>query len=62
MITDYNYNYFLSECNKLQLLYESNRDYFLITYDYFPWVTLFLVGEYKTIPVSSLCDLIHEFG
>ena len=46
MITDYNYNYFLSECNwlKLRLLYKSNHDYFTVTYDYFPWVTLFLVG------------------
>ena len=41
MITDYNYNYFLSECNRLQLqlLYKSNHDYFMITFDYFPWVT-----------------------
>ena len=38
MITDYNYNYFLSECNRLQLklLYKSNHDYFMIIYDYFP--------------------------
>ena len=32
MSTDYNYNYFLSECNRLQLLYKSNHDYFLITF------------------------------
>ena len=58
-ITDYNYNYFWSECNQLQLqlLYKSNHDYFMITYDYFPSVTLFSVGEYITLHLSSLHNL-----
>ena len=57
MIIDY--NYFLSECNRLilRLLYQSNQDFFMITNDYFPWVTLFLVGEYIIMHVSSLCHL-----
>ena len=57
MITDY--NYFWSECNwlQLQLIYKSNHDYFMITYDYFPWVTLFLVGEYIPMYVASLHEL-----
>ena len=29
----------------------------MITYDYFPWVTLFRVGEYISMHVSSLHDL-----
>ena len=29
----------------------------MIAYDYFPWVTFFLVGEYITMHVSSLFDL-----
>ena len=59
MITDYTYNYFLSECNRLQLqlLYKTNHDYFMITFDYFTWVTSFRVGEYITVHVSSLHDL-----
>ena len=59
MITDN--NYFLSECNQVQLRlpYKSNHDHFMITYDYFPCVTLFLllVGEFIPIHVASLCDL-----
>ena len=64
MITDYNYNYFLSECNQLQLtlLYKSNHVYFMITYDYLPRVTLFRVGEYITVYVSSLHDLQRNEG
>ena len=36
MITDYNYNYFFSKCNRLQLqiTLQSNHDYFMITFDY----------------------------
>ena len=29
----------------------------MITYDYFPWVTLFCVGEYITVHVSYVHDL-----
>ena len=59
MITDYNYNYFWSGCNwlQLQLLYKSNHDYFMITYGYFLWITLLHVGEYITVHVSSLHNL-----
>ena len=37
MITDYNYNYFFSKCNRLQLqiTLKKNHDYFMITFDYF---------------------------
>ena len=35
MITDYNYNYFFSKCNRLQLqiTLKSNHDYIMITFE-----------------------------